>query len=345
MKIWIDIICPPDVFLFKNIWKSLSNEGHEVFITGRTYQETPSLLKCASMPHTIVGSHGGNTLGEKLSIRLERTLELTNMFKDDPPDVIVSRHSAPASQVGFGLGKPVVYLIDDIHAKAQSKLGLPLSDRVIAPSVTDMGELISCGADPKGIRLFDGIFEYVYLKKFDPNSKVLDDLGLENEDEIVVIRTEPQSSYMLSNSVLFPTIDKLIDLDNIKLVVLPRYLEQRSVIEKEFGNRVIMPEGAIDAPSLLAFTNLLIGAGGTMNREAALLGTPVINCYSGPIPVSDDFIIKKGLAFKLYDPDEIVKKSIELLETKKDFEKLSKKVKRTMEDPTDLIISSIKDFE
>lgn len=345
MKIWIDVICPPDVFLFKDIWKFLSKEGHEIIITGRTYQETPSLLQCVKMPHIIVGSHGGNTLGEKLLMRLERTLELAKMFKENPPDVVLSRHSAPASQVGFGLGKPVVYLIDDIHAKAQSKLGLPFSDRIIAPSVTDMEELISCGADPNGIRLFDGIFEYAYLKNFTPSSKVLEDLGLESEDAIVVVRTEPQSSYMLSNSVLFPTINKLINLGDIKIVVLPRYPNQRSVIEKKFGNKVIVPKGAIDAPSLLAYSNLLIGAGGTMNREAALLGTPVINCYSGPIPVSDDFIIKKGLAFKLFDPDEIVKKSIELLEDKKYFEDLSKEVKRTMEDPTDLIISSIKDFE
>ena len=45
---------------------------------------------------------------------------------------------------------------------------------------------------------------------------------------------------------------------------------------------LIVPERAIDAQSLIAYADLVVSAGGTMNREAVALGTPGLHDLHRP---------------------------------------------------------------
>ena len=61
--------------------------------------------------------------------------------------------------------------------------------------------------------------------------------------------------------------------DGVQPVVLARVDSQRAQLQRMPG--LVTPRHAIDAQSLIAHADLVISAGGTMNREAVALGTPV----------------------------------------------------------------------
>ena len=89
-----------------------------------------------------------------------------------------------------------------------------------------------------------------------------------------------------------------------QVVVLPRTDEQRAELAREGG--FIVPEQAIDAQSLVAFADLVISAGGTMNREAVALGTPVWTTFEGRLGAVDERLIADGRMHRLTRADEVV---------------------------------------
>jgi len=84
--------------------------------------------------------------------------------------------------------------------------------------------------------------------------------------------------------------------------VLPRTEEQREYVRGLHLPSVILPEKAVDAQSLIAFADLVVSAGGTMNREAAALGVPVYTTYGGRLGGVDEELIRDGRLKPLTDP-------------------------------------------
>ena len=84
--------------------------------------------------------------------------------------------------------------------------------------------------------------------------------------------------------------------------VLPRTEEQREYVRGLALPSVILPEGAVDAQSLIALADLVVSAGGTMNREAAALGVPVYTTYGGRLGGVDEELIRDGRLKPLTDP-------------------------------------------
>jgi predicted glycosyltransferase len=68
---------------------------------------------------------------------------------------------------------------------------------------------------------------------------------------------------------------------------------------------VIVPEHAVDAQSLISFADLVVSAGGTMNREAVSLGVPVYTVFGGRLGAVDEQLIREGRLRALADPAAI----------------------------------------
>ena len=85
--------------------------------------------------------------------------------------------------------------------------------------------------------------------------------------------------------------------DGVQPVVLPRVESQRAELASVPG--FVVPERAIDAQSLIAYADLVISAGGTMNREAVALGTPVYTTFEGRLGAVDERLIDEGRLRKL----------------------------------------------
>ena len=116
-------------------------------------------------------------------------------------------------------------------------------------------------------------------------------------------------------------------------------------MRKRYGNRIILPEGVVDAPSLLASALLLVGAGGTMNQEASLLGIPVISCYPGEELDTERFLTKRRLLYRLSDPLKAAEKAVEILTHRDQFSDehraRSQKLMREMENPSEVISATL----
>ncbi|MGZ4857622.1 MAG: DUF354 domain-containing protein [Methanobacteriaceae archaeon] len=314
MKVWIDIVNAPHVRFFQSIITHLKEQGEEVFVTARRFGDVHRLLDLFGIHSMLVGWHGA-TLEEKLLRSTQRAYELSQIITREKPDVAVSKHSIELPRVSFGLKIPSVYVLDNEHAIAANKLTLPLCDKIIIPMAIEADNVVRCGADPQNLLWYDGTSEITHLQNFHNNPHIFEDLKLNlKKDKTILMRTEPAlASYLEADcrkSVLSPIVDALEDKANI--LVIPRFREQQQIFEDD--DQVILIKPPVDTFSLMKASDLVIGAGGTMNREASLLGTPVISCYPGKLLAVDDYYIKKGLMKRSTKVEKIVEIAKKLLE-------------------------------
>jgi predicted glycosyltransferase len=119
-----------------------------------------------------------------------------------------------------------------------------------------------------------------------------------------VLRPPPDVSlYHRHSNPLFPqTLEHLGARDDVHAFVIPRTDEQRDFVRNLALPSVIVPDAAVDAQSLIALADLVVSAGGTMNREAAALGVPVYTTYGGRLGGVDEELIREGRLRPLTDP-------------------------------------------
>jgi uncharacterized protein len=313
LKVWIDIVNSPHVRFFHSIIRYLEEQGEEVFITARRFGDVHRLLDLFGIDYHLVGWHGVS-LEEKLIRSTQRAYELSQIISREKPDVAVSKHSIELPRVAYGLNIPSVYVLDNEHAIAANKLTLSLCDTIVLPEVIEKDTVVRCGADPDHLLPYNGTSEITHLVDFQYNPHIFQDLKLDLEKEkTILMRPEPAlASYLDADcrkTVLSPIVEALEDQANI--LVIPRFREQQQIFENDDKITLIKPP--VDTFSLMKACDLVIGAGGTMNREAALLGTPVISCYPGKLLSVDSYYIQKGLMKRSTHPEEIVGMAKELL--------------------------------
>lgn len=308
----------------------------EYIITFRESNYIKELLDIYNFIGTCIGKHG-KTLKEKLIFYAERVIGLGELISNLKIDVAVAKHSVELPRVAFGLNIPTVFIVDNEYAKAQNKLTLPLVDNIIKPKYTDEKLLSECGAT--SFINFDGTCEISHinarLKGYYPlDDNILEKLNIKN-DYVVVMRPCPNSSYCNGHEDIIPKIIKEIKrkYDNIDIVVFPRNEEQK-YIYKKLGT--IIPDKTVDAISLLNKSSFMIGAGGTMNRESAILGVPTISCYPQELLGVDKFLIKNNRMIHTTKLDVILNYFEENLGKRKKIAKF--------EDPTNKILKKILEY-
>ncbi len=336
MKVWIDISNAPHVIFFRSLIKELKVEGHEVLVTARDYGPIFGLLRMYKIKFIPVGEHGGKDVGDKLLKSAERTMELGKLIRREKPDICIYKYSIEAARVAFGLGIPSIAVADNEYGFAQNMLTLPFANKVVIPKAIMKKELEKYGVMEDKLVQFDGVCEVANVRGFKPVEDIFSQLGLSKAHPLVVLRPEPYlaSYYGRKSNFLEPIIRKL-NKDNKKLqiVIIPRS-DMEKALEKKFRNVKVI-EKAVDALSLSHNADLVVSAGGTMNREAALLGTPTISCFPEKFLAVDRYLVAKGL-MKYAEPSELLKKKLRV-EKKKAARK-----KIIMEDPVNIIKREMK---
>jgi len=189
----------------------------------------------------------------------------------------------------------------------QHNINCRLARAVVVPEAIPPQRLDRYGARGK-VRAYEGLKEEYYLADFEPSPGVLDELGLDRSRPIVVVRPPPDVSlyHRFENDLFGGVLERLRRAaaeDGTQPVVLPRVDAQRQELERVPG--FVVPEHAIDAQSLIAGADLVISAGGTMNREAVALGTPVYTTFEGRPGAVDERLIAEGRLRRLAAPDEL----------------------------------------
>lgn len=354
MKIWVDILTPKQCMLFSKLSARLEEEGHEVLRTTRKYRELTQLLNLKGIDATVVGRHGGGTLEGKLRASAERILQFTSLIKKWKPDVAVSFSSPEATRVAFGLAVPHVCVNDSPHSEAVARLTIPLSKRLLTPIVIPKRVWMGFGISMDRIIQYNALDAWAWLRDLKPDESVLKQLGLDRSKPIITFRTEETfAAYLLGKTpkepLIVPIAERLLELSrDFQLVVVPRYEDQVIVLKQVLGENVIVCESVIDGPSLLSFTSIFVGAGGTMTIEAALLGVPAFSCYPDEPFLIERYLINRGLIVRENNPDEAAERIVKTfnnleLARAKQREK-ARKLTKHFEDPTEAIVRTLHSF-
>lgn len=311
MRIWIDLANSPHVPFFVPLIDDFKNLGHEVYITARNFAQTVELAEKAQLDFEIIGGHGGGKLYGKFENLIGRALSLRKFAKPKKFDLAVSHNSYSQILSAKMLGIKSVTLMDYEHQPA-NHLAFRLANRVIVPESFPNESLAKFGANDRKVFRYKGIKEDVYLADFVPNKNFqneLKQLGVEKEDVLVVVR--PPASFALyhrfENEIFDDFIKKLSETENVKVIFLPRTEEQKLAFSKQFNEKFIVPEKTLDGANLIASADLIVSAGGTMNREAAALGVPAATIYAGKFASIDEFLIKENRLQRISDREDLQK--------------------------------------
>ncbi|MBK5218598.1 MAG: DUF354 domain-containing protein [Thermoleophilia bacterium] len=308
MDIWVDMSAPAHVLVLRPIIERLQAEGHSVEVTSRDYAQTQSLLELHGMPHTPIGRHGGASRVGKAYRLGERTAGMLSFGRKRSFDLALAHGSNDLAIAARALGIPEANMHDYEYAVTQHHIGCRLARRVMFPDTVPASRLRRFGVGPEKLFPYPGLKEEYYLFDFEPDPQALTRLAVDTERVVVIVRPPPDVSlYHRKSNPLFPKVLERIGRDEgVHAVVLPRTEAQRTFINGLGLPSLIVPDDAVEAQSLVALADLVISAGGTMNREAAALGTPVYTTYGGRLGGVDEALIRSGRLRPLTDPRALV---------------------------------------
>ena len=297
MRVWIDVTNSPHVVFFRPLVALLRERGHGVAITAREFAQTLELLADAGLEATVVGPpHGGAGRAGKARAMAGRLRSLRVFARRQAFDVALSHASHELPIVARSLGVPSSYAFDYEFASAQHGLGCRAATRVVVPDAIPQERLDRLGARARKVVRHPGLKEEYYLHGFTPDPGAAEVLGVDTGRTLVVVRTPPDVSlYHRHGNPLFASVLERLGHDpSVHAVVLPRTRAQRDALRAAARPSLIVPERAVDALSLVALADLVVSAGGTMNREAAALGTPVWTTFAGRLGAVDERLVAEG---------------------------------------------------
>jgi uncharacterized protein len=330
MRVWVDLTNTAHVLVLRPLVELLESDGHDVEITARPLSHTLELLESWGHPYTALGEYGGAGRAGKARAAARRLPAMIGFGRRRSFDAAFAHGSTDLSAACRALGIPNTTMFDYEWAAAQHHWNCRLASRVLVPDAIPAERLARYGARPPKLVRYPGLKEEYYLSAFEPDENVLAELGVDRARILSVVRTAPSYALYLGgseNPLLPRVLRRLGAAENAYTVVLARTDEQRAAVRALALERVVVPEHAVDGRSLVAFADLLVSAGGTMNREAAVLGTPVWSIFEGRLGAVDEMLVREGRLPLLRAPDEIVV-------GKKPAERWRDRVRR---DPADLL--------
>ena len=250
-----------------------------------------------------------------------RTTALTRFARRERFDLAIGHGSTDQPPAAYAAGTPQVTMFDYEYAAAMHHWNGRFATRVLVPSAIPEWALWRYGIRAPKLVRYPGLKEEYYLADhvFDP--RVMDELGLDMSRVIAVLRPPPEVTlYHRFENDLFGQV--LHTLRGAQTVVLPRTDAQRAQLE---GSVAIVPERPVDGPSLVSAADLVVSAGGTMNREAAALGVPAYSPFAGRLGAVDLELIAAGRLRRLEDAAAVV------------LEKRDRRVPPTHRDPEVLV--------
>ncbi|MCW2949789.1 MAG: hypothetical protein JWN41_802 [Thermoleophilia bacterium] len=316
MRVLIDLTNSPHVPFFVPLVRLLERDGHEVVVTARRFAQTVELAAQFGLDVTVIGAHGGAGRFGKARAAVGRTRALHAFARASQRtggtfDVALSHGSTDLPLVARRLGVPHVTIFDYEWARTMHRLNCRLSWRVVVPDSISFARLDDYGAAGKVVA-YVGLKEEYYLDstRIRP-AAIRAELGVGTNDVLVVLRPPADMALYhrgIHNDVFASVLDRARSTAGCRVVVLPRTPEQRAGIAAHVADdrRVIVPDRAIDGASLVAAADVVVSAGGTMNREAAALGVPVYTVFAGRIGGVDEALLEAGRLVRLEHAEDVL---------------------------------------
>lgn len=305
-KVWIDLTNSPHVLFFRPVLRRLDEAGVETVVTARDFAQTLGLLERFGIAHTVIGRHGGASVRGKAVGLVRRSGSLIRFGRGRGISQAVSHGSNDLAVAARVLRIHSTVIHDYEGAAGMHRLNFRLASKVMMPDAIPYSALAGYGLARSRFRPYRGLKEQVALADFEPDDEVYEELGLDRERPIVVLRPPATMSLYhrgLENTVFDDVLERLLDSE-AQVVLLPRTPAQAASFAGTAG--VIIPERPVDGPSLVWAADAVISAGGTMNREAAILGVPTWTTFAGQLGAVDRVLVEQGRMSVLERADGIV---------------------------------------
>jgi predicted glycosyltransferase len=309
MRIWIDLANSPHVPFFRALIPEFVRRGHVVETTARDFAQTVELAKTAGLAPVVIGEHGGAKLAGKAGNLVGRVWALASWARGRGFNLAVSHNSYAQVAAARLLSIRSVTLMDYEHQPA-NHLAFRLASVVVVPRSFPEAALKKYGARAGKVERYEGTKEDVYLADFAPDEKFVESLrglGVEADDVLVVVRPPAREAlyHRFENELFDELLARLAARRDVKTILLARTGAQRVEYAARGIANIILPRVALDGTNLVATADLIISAGGTMNREAAALGVPAATIYAGRWAAIDEELVREGRLKRIATRDDL----------------------------------------
>lgn len=310
MNIVVDIGHPAHVHLFKNFIKVMTTGGHQILITATDKDVTIELLRNYGFTYIAMGSYGNSRIRKMMNISVMDG-KMYAAVKSFQPDIFLGASAIRAAHTAWVMRKPCIIFDDTEHSKWEHRLYRPFGSVICTPACfeKDLGK--------KQVR-YNGYHELAYLhpEYFKPDSMVLDNLGLKQDERFVVVRFVAwEAAHDAGQSGFDITAKRRLAHELKKYARV--FITSENRLPEEFEEyRISLPPEKIH--DLLYYATLYVGEGATMASECAVLGTPAIYVNTLRLGYLDEQEERYGLVFNFLNPasaqETAIAKAIELLE-------------------------------
>ena len=306
MRLWIDLANSPHVPFFRALANRFIDQGHEIEITARVFTETIPLARAAGFAPQVVGAHGGRAVSAKARSLVSRAWALVAWARERQFDLAISHNSYSQIVAARGLGITTVTLMDYEYQPA-NHLAFRFASKVIVPASFPAKRLRLFGAGAEKVRRYHGTKEDVYLADFQADplfGAELCELGVKPDNVLVLMRPPAHDAlyHRFQNTLFDEALTMLLANENVQVILLPRNEAQRAAYA---GKGAIVPAAPLNGPNLIAASDLVISAGGTINREAAALGVPAASMYAGKWAAVDEGLVNEGRLQRITKTDDL----------------------------------------
>ena len=312
MRLWIDLANSPHVPFFKALTERFASLGHEIEITARELAETIPLAHAAGLSPVVVGAHGGRAVSRKAGSLASRAWSLAGWARKRNFDLAISHNSYSQILAARLLGIKAITMMDYEHQPA-NHLAFRFASRIIVPASFPAQRLRRYGARVGKVRRYHGTKEDVYLADFqvDPSFGArLCELGVKPDNVLVLMRPPAHEAlyHRFQNTLFDEALAMLRGRLDVQVILLPRNEAQRAMYSGK--DRVIVPATPLDGANLIAASDLVISAGGTINREAAALGVPAASIYAGEWAAVDEELVREERLLRISTTEDLQTLSI-----------------------------------
>jgi uncharacterized protein len=295
--IWFDLDNSPHVPLFRPILAELHRRGEQVHVTSRRHAQTEDLLNLWRIPHVVIGAHGGKGKMRKVANLLQRALQLREEVRGKPVTLAVSHGSR--TQILAAASRRIPVLVMDDYEYSNQTLTRLFADTLLVPEAIPTERWIRSGIRKSRLRTYSGFKEEVYLRDFTPDPSFRSSLGIPDQVLLVTLRPpsvsanyhDPRSERLFSEC-----LHRLSSQEGVLCLVVNRTEAELRLIpdDRLAAGTIRLLSSPVDGLQLLWASDLVISGGGTMNREAALLGIPTYSVFTGRRPAMDDCLVAMG---------------------------------------------------
>lgn len=309
-KVWFDLDNSPHVPLFKPVFQELDERNIEYVITSREFAQTEELLNLWNIAHHLIGKHAGKSKLKKVINLYNRAKELRKFFDDEKNITAVSHGSRTQLLAAWQMKIKSILMMD--YEYTESRIFNHLSTSLLIPKYIPDERLKSVGINLKKVIRYNGFKEELYLKDFVPCLAFRKTINISENQILVVIR--PPSivgNYhdKRSENLLLEAIAHFSKNDDVIVLIVNRTDKEKRMIKEKVIQKenIKFLEKSVDGLQLLFSADISISGGGTMNREAALLGTNAYSIFTGRRPYLDEYLQELGKLKFIESKDDLKK--------------------------------------